>query len=654
MSKVKSSKLFLLVVAFLFANVIPSWGLVAHAATTLSSDFTQLNASQIVSSMGAGWNLGNQLEASNSGTPSETAWGNPTITKSLIQKVKAAGFKTIRIPVSYLSTIGSAPDYTINSAWLARVKEVVDYAYSEGLYVIINMHGDGYKTVSGSWLICDSGDQATIKAKYQKVWQQIANTFVNYNEHLIFESMNEEFDGTYGTPNATYYANINAYNQIFVDTVRQTGGNNSARWLLIPGWNTNIDYTVGNYGFALPTDNYRSATIPASEKRIMLSAHYYSPWDFCGEESGTITQWGSTSTNSSRKSTWGQEDYLTTQLKAMYDKFVTQGYPVILGEYGSVDKTSADSTNNTYRAAFAKAVCSTAKQYSAVPVYWDNGYNGAYGFGLFNRSTNAVTQQGIIDAIMSGIGTTIAPSSTITPTTATFDIKISAQSDISVVMNLNGNTLSAISNGSTALVAGTDYTISSNTVTISKSYLAKQPIGTTNLTFDFSAGNDPVIGVNIIDSSDQSASIKIQEFNGTTSVSSNTLSPKLKLTNTSTSAITLSNVKIRYYYTTDTDKAQNFFCDWSTVGSSNVTGTFGKLSTAKTGADSYVEIGFTSTAGTLAAGQSVEIQVRVSKVDWTNYTQTGDYSFNSTATSYTDWNKVTGYLSGVLKYGVEP
>jgi endoglucanase len=654
MSKVKSSKLFLLVVAFLFANVIPSWGLVAHATTTLSTDFTQLNASQIVSAMGAGWNLGNQLEANNSGTPSETAWGNPTITKSLIQKVKAAGFKTIRIPVSYLKTIGTAPDYTIDPAWLTRVKEVVDYAYSEGLYVIINMHGDGYKTVSGSWLICDSSDQATIKAKYQKVWQQIANTFVNYNEHLIFESMNEEFDGTYSAPNPTYYSNVNAYNQIFVDTVRQTGGNNSARWLLIPGWNTNIDYTVGNYGFALPTDNYRSATIPASEKRIMLSAHYYSPWDFCGEESGTITQWGATSTNSSRKSTWGQEDYLTAQLKAMYDKFVTQGYPVILGEYGSVDKTSADSTNNTYRAAFAKTVCSTAKQYSAVPVYWDNGYNGAYGFGLFNRSTNAVTQQGIIDAIMSGIGTTIAPSSTITPTTATFDIKTSAQSDISVAMNLNGNTLSSISNGSTVLVAGTDYTLSNNTVTISKSYLAKQPIGTTNLTFDFSAGNDPVIGINIIDSSDQSASIKIQEFNGTTAASSNTLSPKLKLTNTSTSAITLSNVKIRYYYTTDTDKAQNFFCDWSTVGSSNVTGTFGKLSTAKNGADSYVEIGFTSTAGTLAAGQSVEIQVRVSKVDWTNYTQTGDYSFNSTATSYTDWNKVTGYLSGVLKYGVEP
>ncbi|MDQ0901091.1 endoglucanase [Paenibacillus sp. V4I7] len=285
------------------------------------------------------------------------------------------------------------------------MKTVVDYAYNEGLYVITNIHGDGYNTVPGSWLLVNSSDQTTIRAKYQKVWQQIANTFVNYDEHLIFESMNEEFDGTFGTPNTTYYSNLNAYNQIFVDTVRQTGGNNSARWLLIPGWNTNIDYTVGNYGFALPTDNYRSTAIPSSEKRIMISVHYYSPWDFSGEESGTITQWGATATNTSKKSTWGQEDYLDSQLKSTYDKFVTQGYPVVIGELGSADKTAFDSTNNTYRAAFAKAVSETSRKYGAVPVVWDNGWNGSYGFGLFNRSTYAVTQQGIIDAIMSVMNT---------------------------------------------------------------------------------------------------------------------------------------------------------------------------------------------------------------------------------------------------------
>lgn len=403
LSKVKSFRVYLLSMVLVFTTAISGWNPVVSAAET--ADFTSLNASQIVFEMGAGWNLGNQLEASSGGTPSETAWGNPTVTQALIQKVKAAGFKTIRIPVSYLNYIGSAPGYTINSTWLNRVKTVVDYAYNEGLYVIINMHGDGYNSVTGSWLLVNSSDQTTIRAKYQKAWQQIANTFVNYDEHLIFESMNEEFDGTYGTPNTTYYSNLNAYNQIFVDTVRQTGGNNSARWLLIPGWNTNIDYTVGNYGFVLPTDNFRSSSIPSSEKRIMISVHYYSPWDFAGEESGTITQWGATAANTSKKSTWGQEDYLDSQLKSTYDKFVTQGYPVVVGEFGSIDKTAFDSTNNTYRAEFAKAVSGAAKKYSSVPIYWDNGHNGQYGFGLFNRSNNTITQQGIIDAIMSVMDT---------------------------------------------------------------------------------------------------------------------------------------------------------------------------------------------------------------------------------------------------------
>ena len=137
----------------------------------------------------------------------------------------------------------------------------------------------------------------------------------------------------------------------------------------------------------------------------MISVHYYSPWDFAGEESGNITQWGATATNTSKKSTWGQEDYLDSQLKSTYDKFVTQGYPVVVGEFGSIDKTAFDSTNNTYRAAFAKAVSATARKYGSVPIIWDNGGNGQYGFGLFNRSTYTITQQGIIDAIMSVMNT---------------------------------------------------------------------------------------------------------------------------------------------------------------------------------------------------------------------------------------------------------
>jgi endoglucanase len=382
-------------------------GAVYGVTRSASADVVaQVNASELVADMGAGWNLGNTLEANNNGVPSETAWGNPAVTQAFIDRVRAAGFTTIRIPVSYLGHIGPGPDYTVNAAWLNRIQQVVDYAYNRGMYVLINMHGDGYKSVSGAWLICDAASQTAIREKYQKVWQQVATRFQSYNEHLVLESMNENFDGQYGNPTQPCYSNINAYNQIFVDTVRRTGGNNASRWLLVPGWNTNIDYTVGNYGFVIPTDQYRSATIPAGEQRLMISVHYYDPWDFTGTEDGTITQWGAAATNPAKKSVWGQEDFLDGQLKKMYDTFVTRGYPVFVGEYGAIDKTTHDSANNRYRADFARALVATAKKYGAATAYWDNGWNGQYGFGLFDRNSGAVTQPGIVDAIMSAVGGT--------------------------------------------------------------------------------------------------------------------------------------------------------------------------------------------------------------------------------------------------------
>jgi endoglucanase len=399
-------KIRAIVIAVMLALAASVPGLTNQAS---ANTVTQSSASQIVADMGAGWNLGNQLEANINGYPSETAWGQPTVTQALIDRVKAAGFQTIRIPVSYLNNIGPGPDYTIDPAWLNRIQQVVDYAYNRDMHVVINMHGDGYKTITGSWLICDASSQSTIKAKYQRVWQQVASRFQDYDQRLILESMNEEFTGDYGTPTQPCYSNINDYNQIFVDTVRRAGGNNSSRWLLVPGWNTNIDYTAGNYGFTIPTDQYRSPSIPSNEQRIMISVHYYDPWDFAGEESGSITQWGPAATNSSRTSTWGQEDFLDSQLKKMYDRFVVQGYPVVVGEYGSIDKSSFDSSNNRYRADYAHTVAATATKYGAATVYWDNGTNGQYGFGLFDRRSYAVTQQGIIDAIMSGVGSPGGP-----------------------------------------------------------------------------------------------------------------------------------------------------------------------------------------------------------------------------------------------------
>ena len=384
-----------------------------QAAKKDTTSFEDLNQSQIVEAMGPGWNLGNQLESVTDNVPEETNWGNPVITEKLIQSVKAAGFKSIRIPVSYFAKIDDDKDYTIDSKWLDRVQEVVNYCIKNDLYAVINIHGDGYNTIDGGWLLCNGKNQTEIKKKYKKVWKQIAERFKNYDEHLLFESMNEEFDDSYSEPNKEYYQNINDYNQIFVDTVRKTGDNNTKRWLIIPGWNTNIDYTAGDYGFKLPTDQYRDKSIDKEEQRIMISVHYYSPWDFCGGENGVITQWGNEADDPSKTSTTCDETYMKNQLNLMKTTFADKGYPVFIGEYGSIDKTSYDSENEYYRAYFARKLCQLSRKNGCIPMYWDNGYNGIHGFGLFDRTTCEVTQPVIIDAIMEGFGQKASQNSTL-------------------------------------------------------------------------------------------------------------------------------------------------------------------------------------------------------------------------------------------------
>lgn len=362
---------------------------------------TKGNSVKFSQNLMPGWNLGNQLEANSGGTPSETAWGNPTITEKLIKQVKAQGFKSIRIPVSYLSKIGAGPNYTIDSKWLDRVQEVVDMCIDNGLYAIINVHGDGYYSIKGGWLLCGepASEQKTIKAKYKKVWEQIAKRFKNYDDHLVFESMNEEFDGTYNNPNPEYYNNINAYNQIFIDTVRKAGGKNNNRYLLVPGWNTDINYTAGDYGFKIPND---------STGRLMISVHYYDPWKFCGgEEAPGIFRWGDSIKGQAIRNRG--EKHTDAKFDQLYDAFISKGYGVIIGEYGAIDKTYKDSRSTAYRAYFAEYVNYAAHKRNIVTVYWDNGYNGDNGFGIFDRKKCTVTQPEIIKGIINGAKATKAP-----------------------------------------------------------------------------------------------------------------------------------------------------------------------------------------------------------------------------------------------------
>ncbi|QUL57309.1 xyloglucanase [Paenibacillus tritici] len=250
---------------------------------------------------------------------------------------------------------------------------------------------------------------------------------------------------------------------------------------------------------------------------------------------------------------------------------------------------------------------------------------------------------------------TTATDSAITPVSTGFDKKSGNQSDIEVTMTLNGNNLTSIKNGTATLTAGTDYTVSGSAVTIHKAYLAAQAVGTTTLSFNFSTGAAKTLVVTIADTTAPAdGGLKVQMYNSSQAAAVNALSPRIKLVNIGTAAVSLGDVKLRYYYTIDGEQAQSFFCDWSQVGSENVTGTFVKLPASLSGADYYMELGFKSAAGSLAPGASIDIQLRASKADWSNYTQTGDYSFNTAGTAYADWAKLPAYISGSLVWGNEP
>ncbi|WP_029503319.1 glycoside hydrolase family 48 protein [Lachnoclostridium phytofermentans] len=244
----------------------------------------------------------------------------------------------------------------------------------------------------------------------------------------------------------------------------------------------------------------------------------------------------------------------------------------------------------------------------------------------------------------------------ITPTQGSFDKATGKQTDLSTTLSMQGYTFVNLSKGTTPLTLNTDYTVNGNTVVLKKEFLSTLPLGDTTITFNFSSGYTKPFIVTVVDTTVVVVvgDVKIQMYNGNTSATTNGIAPRFKLVNTGSNSINLSDVKIRYYYTIDGEKSQNFWCDWSSIGSGNVTGTFVKMATPKTGADYYLEIGFTSGAGSLQAGQGIEVQGRFSKTDWSNYTQTGDFSFNSSGNSYADWNKSPAYVSGKLTWGMEP
>lgn len=327
----------------------------------IAGKMRNITSQQLVEDMTFGWNLGNTLDVCQADRDGdgkinehveagekvdETLWGNPKATKELFTSLKKNGVNAVRIPVTWRDHMDS--NGNIDREWMDRVQQVVDYAYSQGMYVIINVHHDGGGDPKfGAWIIEESQkDYNTFLKKYKNVWKQIAERFKNYSDYLIFESMNEVgFDTLYNKNKADAYNLINKINQDFVDIIRATGGNNAKRHLLIAGYYTDIERTCDSL-YKMPDDK---------AGRCILSVHYYTPWDFC---------------TCDIKHTWGTKSevrQMETLIGKMKKNFVDKGIPVIIGEYAA---SGSDLSSCIFFIEKLNKLCS---DYGIATFIWDSG-----------------------------------------------------------------------------------------------------------------------------------------------------------------------------------------------------------------------------------------------------------------------------------------
>lgn len=351
------------------------------------------NASQLSAKIGLGWNLGNSLEA----IGSETAWGNPPVTKALIDLVKSNGFNAVRIPASWNQYMADSETAELNLDWLNRVKEVVGYCVDNDMYVILNIHWDG------GWLEnnCTEDKQEENIAKQKAFWEQIATHLRDFDQHLLFASANEP-----NVANKSEMAVLMSYHQTFVDAVRSTGGKNSYRVLVVQGPDTDIEKTHNLMG-SLPVDE--------ADDRLMVEVHYYTPWNFCGltqdETWGKMFYfWGDgfhSDTHMERNADWGEENALEQYFQIMKQQFSDQGIPIVLGEFGAVRRSDLTGEeldlHLASRAYFFKQIVQKAKENGLIPFYWDNGATGVNGSALFDRNNNSVFDQQALDAMLDGL-----------------------------------------------------------------------------------------------------------------------------------------------------------------------------------------------------------------------------------------------------------
>lgn len=411
------------------------------------ASFTAISPTDAVKQMTPGWNLGNTLDA----TPTESSWGNKASERNF-DDIKAAGFRSVRIPVTWDSHIGPAPDYAIDSGWMNRVEEVVDWALDRDLYVMLNSHHDSW-----SWMNLDkSDDPEAALLKFEKVWKQIAVRFKDKSAKLMLEILNE--------PTDMKPEQMNEIDERILKVIRESGGFNEERLVVVAGlWN---DSQQALDHFKAPADEH-----------IILTVHYYSPWDFLNNWWGRTT-WGSE----------GDKKEVDDLFLKLHDQFIANGLPIIIGEYATTMRI--DRLSKYY---YYDHIAGAAEKWGMAMILWDNGENLNRVSGQWRDQTS----KDILVNAANGIS-----NSFVSPA----DIYIhenAKPSDIKIQLQLNGNKLLSIRNGNDQLVENADFVLDyeASSITIDKQYvtslLNEGTLGyNAALTFVFSAGAEQELQIN--------------------------------------------------------------------------------------------------------------------------------------------------------------
>lgn len=356
---------------------------------------TSLTSLEFTAQIDCGWNLGNTLDATGTGLESETCWGNPRTTPELIQAIKDAGFNAVRIPTTWEKHMDE--NWNIDPEWMARVKEIVDYAYDRDMYVILNMHHE-------EWQCPYEDEKDNIAEGLTAAWTQIAEEFKGYDERLIFEGMNEpRWKGTqweWNGGNDEGRAVVNEMNQVFIDAVRATGGNNEHRFLMI------CPYAANSGESAL------SALEIPDDKNIIVSVHAYIPYQFALQENGTHMWMADKGVS---------VNDINTLAEVLDRLFISKGIAVIIGETGAMNRyytvkrdetvegtAEAETTyksNEEYRAAWAEYYFGKFKEIGVPCFWWDNGaFFSGETFGLIDRGMLDWRYPEVVEGIMRGAG----------------------------------------------------------------------------------------------------------------------------------------------------------------------------------------------------------------------------------------------------------